>query len=170
MNKKGYFFIVDALIGVAIMIAALTYFYNIQSYEQPKDQMYLLADNLISFMSQIRIAGINNQYVNNLRINKNITNEDNTILEQINEFEYLAKNGCSICENHSKNMIANITNGIIESQYNFKLSLNNKTIYEQSKFDESRSLTSIKLGRVIYTIINGTSLYGPSYAEISVWQ
>ncbi len=170
MNKKGYFFLVDSVIGVAIMIAALTYFYNIHSYEQPKNQLFMLTDNLMNFVSTTKIATLNNPYSDYLQNNSNITNTENTILEQVNEFDYREKNGCGFCSNLSKAFLVNVTDGIIETQYNFRISLNNKTIYEKSKFSETKSLLTLKTGKIVYTFINGTILYGPSYAEIMVWQ
>lgn len=170
MNKKGYFFIIDSVMGVAIMIAAVTYLYNIHSYEQPKNQLFMLTDNLMNFIATTKIATLNNPYSDYLQGNGNITNNENTILEQINEFFYREKNGCIYCRDISTAFLVNMTDGIIETQYNFKISLNNETIYEKSKFSETKSLLTLKTGKIVYTFINGTILYGPSYAEVVVWQ
>jgi hypothetical protein len=170
MNKKGYFFIMDAMMGVVIMVSSMVYFYSIHAYDQPKNQIYFLTDNMMNFLSGSRLATINNGYKDSLVLSGNITNLDNTVLEQVNEFEYRNKSGCSYCNAFATNLIANLTDGIVERQYNYRVSLNNRIVYEKSSFPESFSLLTLKSGRIIYTFLNGTDIYGPSYAEVMFWQ
>ncbi len=171
MGKRGYFFMMDAFLGIAIMLASAAYFYSIHYYEQPKGQLNLLTENMMGFLADSKVVGINNNYRDTLIANGNITNAENTIIEQVNEFEYREKRmGCAFCFNLSRNLLANLTHGVVEDRYNYQISLNGRVVYEKVLLPESASTVTLKSSRLVYTLINGSEMYGPSYAELAVWQ
>jgi hypothetical protein len=171
MSKKGYFFIMDAIIGLMVMAIAITYLFSTHVYQQPKTQIYELTDSLMSLLSENKLIALNNRYKDTLIMNGNITNIYNSVLEQVNEFDYRNKTkGCGFCMNLSRELVKNLTDGLIGEQYNFRFSLNNQTIYEKSKYGESSSILTLKRSKIVFTMINDNETYGPKYAEMSIWQ
>jgi hypothetical protein len=171
MNRKGYFFVMDAILGLAVMATAIAYLYSIHVYEQPKSQVYELTQGLMDSLSEKKMVEINNRYKDQLILNGNITNAYSTIIEQASEFEYrnLTK-GCGYCMNLSNNLVRNVTEGLIGDQYNFRISLNNTVIYERSRYKESSAILALKSSKLVYVMINENETYGPTYAEVVLWQ
>jgi len=82
-NKKAYFFSLDAFVALVIILGVIFFIKSntVQiSYEEN------LQRDLLEVLSSIKIGEINNSYVRQLIANGNITNLNQSVLEQIGEF------------------------------------------------------------------------------------
>jgi hypothetical protein len=83
INKKGYFFSVDAFIGLLLILAIVILIKPQASYLSYETRVH---DNFLKTMSDITVGELNDSYVQLLIANGTITNTNNTILDQIGEF------------------------------------------------------------------------------------
>jgi hypothetical protein len=82
-NKKGYFFSVDAFIALLIILGVVLFIKPSQknlNFESSVDE------DLINVLSNLKIGDIDNPYVKGLIFSGNITNLNNSVLDQIGEF------------------------------------------------------------------------------------
>jgi len=83
LNKKAYFFSLDALIALAIILSIIL----VLNPVKPKKQVEMdLQEDMISVLSSIKIGEIDNAYVQQLISEGTITDLNQSILEQIGEF------------------------------------------------------------------------------------
>jgi len=71
--KKGYFFTMDALLAFFILGAGLMLMSDLYSSEQPKTQINYYSEDAISILSETRVDGLDNAYLEMLIANGNIT-------------------------------------------------------------------------------------------------
>jgi len=82
-SKKGYFFSIDALIALLIILAVLMVVKPIS--KQTQLEMHLQEDT-IKVLSSIKIGELDNSYAQQLILNGLIKNPNNSVIEQISEF------------------------------------------------------------------------------------
>jgi len=82
-NKKGYFLSVDAFIALIIILGVVA-FIKPQIVQISQDTK--VQGDLLNVLSSLKIGEINNSYVNQLIVEGNITNLNQSVLEQIGEF------------------------------------------------------------------------------------
>ncbi|MFA5174474.1 MAG: vWA domain-containing protein [Candidatus Pacearchaeota archaeon] len=83
MNKKGVFFSTDALIALIIILMSIVVAYPIIKYSTYETS---IQSDVMNVLSVLKIGEIDNVYVQGLISNGNISNLNNTVLEQIGEF------------------------------------------------------------------------------------
>ena len=174
MNKKSYFFLIDSMIALGVLIiggflvfAAYT---KIPSKEEPK----LLSETTMGFFASTRISDTNNAYSGlngQLWQQGIITNDDNTLLQQIGEF--YANNQLVTAEK----FIGNLTENIIPTQYLFEFRMNNQLLYHRNPSQahlNSKQSTAILIPsrKMVHGYSNQETgdLFGPFAAEVLVWQ
>ncbi|MEK6983368.1 MAG: hypothetical protein AABX33_02245 [Nanoarchaeota archaeon] len=173
-KKRGYFFVLDALLGLFILVIGV--FLITSTYvETPKPtQVGLLSDSLIDFLSGKTIKNFNSPYAGiggELWKQGGITNEENSLLQQIGEF--YSTNRLEIAEK----FIQNVSNGVIPDQFSFEVWFNNVILYpkepslehKKSKSDSELLLTS---KRITFGTMNSTTtkIWGPYMVEVFVWE
>ena len=174
IKKRGYFFLLDALLGLTVLaigaLLVLSLFINTPSTTQTS----LLSDDLLNYFSNTKIKDLNNPYAGIggfLWKNSTITDRDNSLLQQIGEF--YATNNLDTGEK----FIQNISIDVIPQQFKYEVWIDNTIMYPKnpsqehlkSKNDSKLLLTSKKL---TFGIINKTTsvLWGPYKAEVFVWE
>lgn len=88
MKKRGYFYSIDALIALMIILAVLIFFKPIpeQNIELKKVQ-----EDVLKVLSNVKVGEVDNAYVKDLISKGEIDDKNKTILEQIGEFRVLGK-------------------------------------------------------------------------------
>lgn len=83
-KKRGIFFSLDVLValGIILTILLITTVYFIKETTPPIRE----AGDVLIIFSTLKVGEINNSFVQELIDNENITNTNNTVLEQIGEF------------------------------------------------------------------------------------
>lgn len=173
-KKRGYFFVLDAMLALVVLVTGV--FLITSSYvdvPQPA-QVGLLSDDVLNFLSNNKIKGLNNPYAGiggELWNQGHITDPDNTLLQQIGEF--YATNKLDIAER----FIANVSKGIIPEQFRYEIWINDVVLYPKTLTTEhikSRNNTELLLTskKITFGIINKTTsdIWGPYKAEVFVWE
>jgi len=136
-------------------------------------QTAILAEDVMDFLSSTKIRDLNNPYAGIgglLWQQGNITNADNTLLQQAGEFYY--RNELGLAEK----FIVNVTNELVPKPYKFEFWIDEYRIYPSSPSQEhvsSKNTTKILLPskKLTYGILNkGMDLFGPYKSEVLVWE
>ena len=168
MHKKAYFFTLDAFIATSVIVIGIVLI-NLAHTNKPYEmQTAFLSQDVINAASSIRIYELSdNEYVNNLRAEGNITNPTNTVLEQVGEFCYRGMN------NTAGNFTEKVFLKTIPQEYNFQLLIKegNNILFNYTKgrnMEKSRVLISSK--NIIFGQINDATMWGPYMSEVRTWQ
>ena len=100
--KKAVFFTIDALLASGIIIIAIMLVSNFYSEEQQKVNVNYASQDLVRVYSTMTVGQIDNDYIQSLIASGDITNTNNTILEQIGDF--WANNDLNSSYNFTKNI------------------------------------------------------------------
>ena len=173
LKKRGYFFILDAVLGLFVLVIGV--FLVTSSYvAAPKPtQVGILSEDLLNFLSTKKIKELNNQYAGiggTLWKQGDITEPDNSLLQQIGEF--YAKNKLDI----AGKFIQNVSADVVPPQFRYEVWMNNVMLYPKtpspehtsSRSDTAILLTSKKITFGIDKSIN--EMLGPYKAEVYVWE
>jgi len=163
MVKQGYFFTLDALIAVGVLIAGMIWILSINTYVPSQTQTTFTAEDSINTIANIRLYELNSRYVDMLVDNGTVTRKDNTLLEQVGEFYY--RNDLP----SASSFVENVSSGQIPQQYGFELLIDGNSIYASSTTSNTTALL-ISKKVIISGIANRTLMYGPYEAEVRVWQ
>jgi hypothetical protein len=178
-SKKGYFFIIDAMMALFVLVLGTIIILSSFMYEPSEKQASFIAFDLMDFLSSNKIQDINNQYVGpggKFYLDENITNLDNSLIQQVCEFYY---RNVTLNSTTSLSLIApfvsNVTSGVFPSTYGFILNIDNHPVYNYTgPFAESMANSSIIIPskKIVYgNYVNSTHilLYGPYEVEVIVW-
>ncbi|MBW2995307.1 hypothetical protein KY312_03065, partial [Candidatus Woesearchaeota archaeon] len=135
MNKKAIYFSLDALIATLVLVLGIASYSTLTINKESFDQQYVLANDLLAVFSVLTVSETNNSFVKDKINDGNITNLNNTILEQIGEF--WAKNETEL----ARDLIKNISAELIPASLGFGVWIHNETIYTKN-ISVSKSLAS----------------------------
>lgn len=139
VKKKGLFFTIDAILAVGILLGTLivitTFYVNVQ----PRVNLDYIATDLINVLAELKISEIENDYVDELINNGNITHLNYSLLDQIGEF--WAEGNTELALNFTKN----ITEGIIPANYGYEIVIEGDSIYGRNKSVKNILSTSSKI-------------------------
>lgn len=172
-NKKGYFFIIDAIIAILIISIGVLISFSLYNYDPPKEQSFFLSNDVLNTLSENYVYDINTNKVPYLELLKNqsyITNPKNTILEQIGEFYYRdIETACTNCDELTYNFTKVITKNLIPKEYNFQLIINGTQIYNQTNKDLVDSSIIVPNKKMIHGVFED-KLWGPYIVTVVIWQ
>jgi len=173
-KKRGYFFILDALLATLVIVIGVLLIFSSYVNVPKSTQVELLSDDLMNFLSNTKIKDINNPYagIGGYLWNQGaITDQENTLLQQIGEF--YATNKLDVADK----FIQNLSAGAVPQQFRYEVWMDGVTIYPKTKTPEhikSRNSTGLLLTskKLTFGIINRTTsnLWGPYKAEVYVWE
>jgi hypothetical protein len=169
-NKRGYFFTLDAFVAMGVIIVGLVLIFSLRSEPTENTQTEFFSRDMVSLFASTSIYEMNNEYVDELKANHTITNTHYTVLEAVGEMVFLNKTDTA------RNLVANITVGIVPENYGFELILDNQSVYVRNVADEDfyaspgRYNVLMTSKRIISGEINRSIMWGPLKAELRVWR
>ena len=137
--KKGFLFSVDALIASIIIISSMLIFSNMYIEESESTHISLLSNDMLGIMSEMKISEINNSYAAYLISQGEVSNLNNTIIEQIGEL--WALNKTELC----RNLIRNITFDLFPPGFGYSVALGNEEIYSCGPAKKRELIASRKM-------------------------
>ena len=120
--KNAFFFTIDSLLASSIVVLAILLVSHFYSVEPQKVNANYASQDLVRIYSTVTVGHVNNDFVKNLTLSGQITNENNTILEQIGDF--WADGNIDLAKNFTKNL----TENLIPSAYGFSVLVNGEEI------------------------------------------
>ena len=163
-KKRGYYFVIDALIGSTIIFLTLMVLLNGGAKQNKIQYNYEMAEEYNAFILTTQIQDLNNPYVNKLIADKNINDTTLTIMEQVDLFYY--NNDIT----HANEMIQNLTEPLISPKYGFSYSIINNTeiantttiIYSRAPININNANIVISSKKITYIQINSSTMFGPA--------
>lgn len=168
--KKGIYFTIDSIIAGGIILIVIVLASSFYLKEQPTIHLNYLAQDLTTILSTLTVEEIDNEYLDSL-VGTEITNTDNTVLEQIVEF--WADDEMELANKSA----SNVTEQWISNIAGFGMWIDNETIYKRdlpikrSLVSSKKIISGIKKGQIGgLTRKNPPTLLGPAIAEVRVWE
>ena len=197
LNKKGYFFVIDALIALGVLAIGVflvfTFYANVPSKEQPA----ILSGSIMDFFANNKIKDVDNLYAGlggSLWEDEGadgglcdgeelIANGEITLLQQIAIFyeksQGDAGNDCYFnpdSEDLIERFIGNLVENILPPQYKFEFWMDDKLLYPATVTEQADSKNAAEVlipsKKIAYGILNPQTgdLLGPYDTEVLVWQ
>ncbi|MCP3684142.1 MAG: hypothetical protein GY861_15785 [bacterium] len=167
MKKRGYFFTIDAFIAMGVMVIGLMLVLFSHTYTPYQEQTTVLANSNLKDLSvpTIKEVNANSGYMSELNTlirNGNITQMDNTILEQAIEFCLTGR------EENASVIVGEVWTSVEQEQYGTSLWIDGLLIFDTATENpDSKFLASSKMFVIGY---NATHTWGPINVEVRAWQ
>ncbi|MBW2990476.1 hypothetical protein KY348_02095 [Candidatus Woesearchaeota archaeon] len=170
MNKRGaYFFVIDALIAGSIIFLSLIIIFTTHSIEPKTSPTLRLMEDYTDVLINTRIREFQGSYVQDLTNNSNITNLDNTLLQQLTEFYYYNVSGLRDTSAIMSGFVEEISHGIIPAQRSFAIYINKSLIYNRANIPVEQAKLVLNSKKLAFKKINYTYIYGPVIVEVKIW-
>lgn len=168
MNKGGYFFVVDAVIALTIVLLGVFLLFSANARHFDQDQPLETLEDFVTISGARTLSeSTNSYYVNTLLPARVVPFPDATPLEEV---AYLllkyGETGNITYLYHAGNFSAALFNESIESRYGAALIINGTTIYSRSVQAEQFSMSRTT---VLFVRMNETALRGPVLSEVQLW-
>jgi len=170
INKKGVFFTIDSIIAAGIIFAVIIFSSSIYVKDQPSFHLNYLSQDLVKTLSTLTVEDANNEYINERIASGDITNLDNTVLEQISEF--WADGNVEF----ANKTVSNVTESFVYNITGFGIWIENEAIYTRDMPLRKSLISSKKIISGVAkeqstgeTRKNPPTLLGPIIVEVRVW-
>ena len=175
----------DAMLGLTILIVGVFLISTSYINAPQPTQVGLLSNDLINFLSNVKIKDLNNPYARiggELWKNGEITEADNSLLQQIGEFyeKYQIASDINIKNKYldlMEKFIINVSQDSIPSQFRYEIWINSFILYPKEPSSEhaaSKKNTKLLLTskKITFGTIDRTTgdIWGPYKAEAFVWE
>lgn len=168
MKNKGFFFTMDSILAGGIILVVILLSSSSYVNKQPSVHLNYLSQDLVRTLSAITVEEIDNEYLNARIASGDITNPDNTVLEQISEFWADGE------MEFASNSVLSVIEPILPNSVGFGVWIDDELVYQRD-VPLTKSLVSSKI------IVSGveTTLetrkypptsFGPVVFEVRVWQ
>ncbi len=178
-GKKAYFFSLDAIIAVTILTTGIFLVFFIMSSRSVESPTYLLSEDIMTVLAKTKINNLSAEEFphihSHLIINtKEITNTENTILEQIGEFYYLGKKDLI-----KDNLLKEILTGLIPYENNLEINIyippsnTGESLFEiyNTGISKEKSKVTISTKKIIFgKKPKSKDVWGPYIVEVRVWR
>jgi len=164
--KKGYFFSLDAFVAIIIIGLGIYMAFFTSSSAAPKTNIFVLTEDIVNYMTSTKIYEINDDiypYIKYLKNNDIITDNSNTLMEQIGEFYVTNK----MIE--AGNFAQNLTRNVVSRRYSYQILINNTNIYNETLTNQSTALLLISSKAIVMGMLNHSVSWGPLDGEVRVW-
>jgi hypothetical protein len=170
-SKKGIFFTIDAILGAGIVFAAVYFASTFYVEEQPTFHVDYKSQDLLDALASANVVEIKNPYVDSLISSGDITNLDNSIIQQIVEF--WVEGDIS----KANKTASNVSSPLIPTNNGFGVWIDGDAIYtkdvplKKSLISSKKIVSGASKGQQTgETRSNPPTLFGPAIVEIRVWQ
>lgn len=124
--KNGYFFTMDAALAASVLLGGILLLSAYHFSDPPVVTLDLLSQDIIDSLASLRIYELDNEYVDELVSDEEITDINNSVLDQVGEF--WADDRLDI----AYLFLANVTDGLLPDNYGFGLWINGGLVFQRS--------------------------------------
>ena len=187
LNKKGYFFIIDAVLALGVLAVGAFLIFTSYTDISSKEDPTILSEGIMDFFANNKIKGIDNKYAGlsgtlwtdegkegGLCEGVELTaNAENTLLQQIAIFyEKSSDNSCYL--NLAEKFILKLTENVLPQKYEFELWMDDQLLYRSTEQTDSKDAAEylIPSKKIVFGILNQETgdMFGPYNAEVFAWQ
>jgi hypothetical protein len=167
LRKKGYYFVIDALIGSTIIVLSLMVVLSSGVRPTKIQYNYEMAEEYSTFILTTKIQDLANPYINQLILNKQINDTSLTIMEQTDLFYFKGD------LTHATGVIQNLTEPLIPEKYSLSYNIiegsTTTNIYNRSVTDINEARVIISSRKITFLQIDSATMFGPATVEIKIW-
>jgi hypothetical protein len=163
MDKRGYFFTIDAFIAIGILVIGVVLTYLSYTSNPTVYQQSSISSDLMHLFSTTELSSMNSRYVEEQVASGNITNTANTVFEQLGEFYSIGKFA------EAQNMTKALSNNLVPPQYYYSIWLDGLLLYNKSYIGQKTEQVTVSKVMIVGST-NYSSLWGPYEAEVIVWR
>lgn len=170
MNKKGYFFLIDAIIALFVIGIGITLVITTTSSPEPVRQPELLDIDLMNILQQ-RVNSIDDDYCgaeSALVIDGNISDPNDRLLQQFGSLYYRDQQGCVFCIELIQNCINSLVLINNLGPYSIELNINHKYIHAINTTLRNESRLVIPQRSITFGVYHN-QFFGPYTVEMFVW-
>jgi hypothetical protein len=126
-NKKSMFFTVDGLFAGILIVFGLIISFSFFIEEEGSDtNINYLSQDIVNSLANIKISEVNDSYIKTLISNGNISNLNNSVIEQIGEFYVLNNSELAL------NLSRIVTEKLVPEKYGFEILVNDEAIFSNN--------------------------------------
>lgn len=164
MAKGAQYFTLDAFIALIVVATGLMLVLAVSTYQPSSSQPQVLSQDFVKSLAQTKVREVNNPFVRQQIEAGNITNTDNTILQQAYEFRKYGRG------NFSEWLLANVTQSLVPVQYNFQISFGGEAVLSRGQGQPTSDLL-VSSKQLVFGVVNKSEeFWGPVTVEVRVWQ
>lgn len=175
MRKRGQYFTLDAFTALLVLSIGIFLIFAVNSYDTGSRGSKDLVEDSSILLAQTQIKTLNNPFVKDQILAGNITNTDNTIMQQAFEFKrYFDSNSSGHYNPSTSNLSARfleaMTTELLPRQFGFEILIDGDRIYGKGT-DPSASEVLISNKQILFGILNKSGeFWGPVSGEIRIWE
>ncbi len=164
MARRGQYFTIDAFVALAVIATGLILVFAVNNYVPYSSPPKALSQEFVNTLAQTRIKEVNNPFVIQQVKGGNITNTDNTILQQAYEFKRYYSPDLSAW------FISNVSQNLIPAQFNFEVIVDGQMMHSRGSGKATSSML-VSSKKIVFGVVNRTAeFWGPVVVEVNVWQ
>jgi hypothetical protein len=169
MNKRGaYFLVIDALIGASIIFIGLVIVFSSHVTKTESSPALSMLNDFVRVISTTQIRSFQGLYVQSLIEDGNITNRDNTLLEQLTEFYNLNQSGAKDTTAMMEEFLREVSKTVIPDYRSIAVYMNNTLLYRVQTVTPEQAGLGLSAQKISF-YRNNTYIYGPVLFEVKVW-
>ena len=174
MRKRGQYFTVDAFTALLVLSIGIFLIFAVNSYDTGSRGSQGLAESTAITLAQNQIKDLNYPFLRDQILAGNITNTDNTIMQQAFEFKrYFDSDLSGIYDPSASNLSARfleVMTAEVPDQFSFEILIDGDRIYGRGT-NSSTSEVLISNKQVLFGIFNKSGeFWGPVSGEIRIWE
>lgn len=152
-RKKGVYYSTDALLAGLLLVGVAATLLSVSYYEPNVEEKTFITQDLLNILGTLRVSTINHSFVLNEIATGNITDENNTVLEQIGEYWALNQTA------KATELFEIVTNGSLPPSLNIRFGIGDDELFLQNNSEITNLVVS---RRMISGIAKGAPITGSS--------
>ena len=165
---------IDAFVALLVISTGLIMVFSLNSFSPSISQPELLSQEFVTTLVSIQVNELNNDFIARQIKNSNITNTDNTVMQQAYEFKKYHSDpvtGLGAGYNFSTWLLSNVSSQIIPEQYSYEIIIDGNEMHGRSAKNKNESELLLSSKRIIFGVVNrSVEFWGPVQVEVIVWQ
>lgn len=187
MNKKAFFFTIDTIIALGVLVVGFLLIISTHTYQPIESQTIFFSKDILQVFTATKVDQADSDLIFKMRCTDcdcgeycgMITNLDNTLLEQLGEFVYRSERGCGEpCLTAAKEIVTSLSSQLINPQFSYEFVLRDiqpnqekeYALLNKTRISQDKTNLLIVSKRLVYGIADNENMFGPYVAEVRVWQ
>ncbi|MBU0979279.1 MAG: hypothetical protein KJ709_00600 [Nanoarchaeota archaeon] len=165
--SKGYFYTVDALMAITVLIIGLYFVFFTTSGSPSLQVSKNMAEDVMGTASSTKIFQLNDQAYPILRALKQaglVPDARSTLLQEAGMLYTIGN------VDEATLLFEQTIDPTVPEQYNYAIIINDDVLFERSSITQTNADSLVTSRRVLYGSIDKRDMWGPLPAEVRVWQ
>ena len=167
LGRKGYFFVVDAIIAATILLFGLLYLFGTGVSSPSYAQTYTATEDFASILLYTSLTTSTNSYYLSTLLPANVVPyPDATPIEEIGYLLEVNPATCPSCASYATPFAQSLMDDTLEQRYGGAIYVNNTLVYSRNI---PQKTVFINRSVIVYVRYNATILLGPVRGDVLVW-